>query len=170
MQEWPYFRSRVSRAAVKKGKPVPVTSCWNGVVAMDAKPFYQEPGLVFRGIPDTLAKLHIEGSECCLIHADIRMADTRGVWLNPNVRVGYSGRAYSTMNPANSVSWISLYSITRGLWINRATRWFTSPWFKEMVINRRVRQWEKDTNSREVGISCLINEMQVLVANGWAHV
>ncbi len=31
MQTWPYFRSRTSRSAIKSNKPVPVTSCWNGM-------------------------------------------------------------------------------------------------------------------------------------------
>jgi hypothetical protein len=30
-QAWPYFRSRASRLALKYSKPVPVTSCWNGI-------------------------------------------------------------------------------------------------------------------------------------------
>jgi hypothetical protein len=169
-QEWPYFRSRESRAALKQGKPVPVSSCWNGIVAMNAEPFYEQPRLVFRGVTDTLAKAHVEGSECCLIHADNHLSYTQGVWLNPNVRVGYGGGAYEAVNPKSSRSWVSMYSIARGLWINRAQRWFTSPWFKESVIRRRLSQWQKRTGSREAGLACLINEMQVLVANGWAHV
>jgi hypothetical protein len=31
MQTWPYFRARESRAALKAGLPVPVSSCWNGM-------------------------------------------------------------------------------------------------------------------------------------------
>jgi Cryptococcal mannosyltransferase 1 len=31
MQTWPYFRSSASRAAVKRNRPVPVASCWNGM-------------------------------------------------------------------------------------------------------------------------------------------
>lgn len=31
MQTWPYFQSRVSRHAMERGLPVPVTSCWNGM-------------------------------------------------------------------------------------------------------------------------------------------
>ncbi|KAK6001622.1 hypothetical protein QM012_002953 [Aureobasidium pullulans] len=58
---WPYFRSRTSREALKSGQPTPVTSCWNGIVAMNAKPFYQTPRLTFRGVADSLARLHVEG-------------------------------------------------------------------------------------------------------------
>ena len=31
MHTWPYFRSHVSRYAMERGLPVPVTSCWNGM-------------------------------------------------------------------------------------------------------------------------------------------
>ncbi|KAH0280929.1 hypothetical protein KCU91_g636, partial [Aureobasidium melanogenum] len=77
---WPYFRSRASREALKHGKPTPVESCWNGIVAMNAKPFYQTPRLIFRGVSDSLAKLHVEGSECCLIHTDNPLSAEQGVW------------------------------------------------------------------------------------------
>jgi len=171
MQEWPYFRSWTSRKALKYGEPTPVTSCWNGVVAMDAEPFYQVPRLAFRGVPDSLAKLHVEGSECCLIHADNPSSSNKGVWLNPNVRVGYNVHAYKEVNPRGSRSWMPFHLIMRGLWTNRLTRWFISPWFKELVIRRRINQWTQEhPNHYEVGTSCLINEMQILVANGWAHV
>jgi hypothetical protein len=31
MPTWPYFQSRMSRYAMERGLPVPVTSCWNGM-------------------------------------------------------------------------------------------------------------------------------------------
>ncbi|KAH0218860.1 hypothetical protein KCU86_g2496, partial [Aureobasidium melanogenum] len=168
---WPYFRSRASREALKHGKPTPVESCWNGIVAMNSKPFYQVPHLTFRGVPDSLAKLHVEGSECCLIHTDNPLSREQGVWVNPNVRVGYNERAYKAVNPENSKAWMSMFSIARGLWTNRFLRWSTSPWFKERVMRRRVEQWkEKHPDSHETGTSCLINEMQILTWYGWAHV
>jgi len=159
MQNWPYFRSKVSRRAMIYGEAVPVRSCWNGVVVMDAESFYR--GLNFRAIPDSLAKLHLEGSECCLIHAD----NPGRVWMNPNVRVGYNEGAYRQVKGS---SWMS---IAWGLWTNRLRRWFSSAWFREVVIRRRVEKWEKDNpGSHEAGGFCLIDEMQVLIKNGWAHV
>lgn len=171
MHQWPYFRSRSTRKALKRGTPTPVTSCWNGIIAMNAEPFYLHPRLAFRGIADSLASLHVEGSECCLIHADNLFMRDRGVWLNPNVRVGYNARAYKAVNPGTSSVWISYLSIARGLWINRSRRWFTSSWLKDLVIKYRVFWWRRShPNSRESGIWCLVDEMQVLAANGWAHV
>lgn len=36
-----------------------------------------------------MAAHHLEASECCLIHADNVLTKMKGVWINPNVRVGY---------------------------------------------------------------------------------
>ncbi|KAE8376934.1 cryptococcal mannosyltransferase 1-domain-containing protein [Aspergillus bertholletiae] len=169
MQSWPYFRSRASRQAMKESQPVPVTSCWNGVVAMDAAPFYQRSPLKFRAISDSLAKSHLEGSECCLIHADNPLSREKGVWLNPNVRVGYNSLAYAAVNPVRS-PWLSGCAIASGVWKNRLIRWVSTPWFKENVVWRRLWKWERQLKeNREPGSFCLIDEMQVLTENGWAH-
>jgi hypothetical protein len=139
---------------------------------MDAAPFYNSSTgspLRFRGIPDSLALSHLEGSECCLIHVDNPLSRSNGVWLNPNVRVGYNSLAYDAVHSTDC--WLSSYDILRGLWKNRLRRWITTPWLKSLVVSRRVRAWEAvHRDVKESGTFCLINEMQVLVANGWAHV
>jgi len=58
------------------------------MVAFDAAPFLPPSNLRFRGVSDSLAEWHVEGSECCLIHYD-NPAPDKGVWLNPNARVAY---------------------------------------------------------------------------------
>ena len=166
---FPYFRSKSSRRAMIAGQPVPVQSCWNGIVAFDAVPFYDPERLEFRGVPDSLALQHVEASECCLIHADNPLTSTHRVWLNPNVRVGYSQKAYESVH---SVSvWPSLRSSYSGIWLNRIRRWLTSTYLKSTRINRRLNTWlNNGTDRSEPGVNCLINEMQVLAENGWAHV
>lgn len=145
---------------------------------MDAAPFYPTTSHVsplrFRGIDDSLAVHHLEGSECCLIHADNYLTAQKGVWLNPNVRVGYDGPAYDTVNP-DRIVWLSFMDIYGGLWKNRLSRWWPVNWVKHAFINwvvdHRLRTWKKAEPGRiEPGRYCLINEMQVLVWNGWAHV
>jgi len=194
MQSWPYFRSRASRDALKASEPVPVTSCWNGIgkiqslkalinqfktltqqpVAMNAAPFYADTNpLRFRGISDSLAKSHLEGSECCLVHTDNSLSTPKGVWLNPNVRVGYNSHAYDLVNPRDirANTWVGTATVLHGSWENRILRWLTTTWFEESTVGRRVRTWQALGEEREeTGVACLINEMQVLVANGWAHV
>lgn len=136
---------------------------------MDSAPFYE--GLHFRATPDHLAAHHLEGSECCLIHADNPLSGTAGVWLNPNVRVGYSRPAFDHVHPVDGTFWVSAVSAWLGLWKNRLLRVTTNPWFKEHVVAQRQAHWQaEDAEVRhEPGGFCLINEMQVLVGNGWAH-
>lgn len=138
---------------------------------MPANAFLGPQRLSFRGIDDGLAEQHLEGSECCLIHADNPESPKRGVYLNPNVRVGYNSDAYKVLHPADGSPWPGYYEIWLGLWQNRLHRWFTTPAFKEWTCRRRQRTWEREKPGRdEKGWFCLINEMQVLVYNGWAHV
>ncbi|KAK3723765.1 hypothetical protein LTR37_001646 [Vermiconidia calcicola] len=166
MRTWPIFRSTASRRALQANDPVPMQSCWNGMVAMEASPFYQEQ-LSFRGISDSLAKHHLEGSECCLIHADNAISETKGVWLNPRVRVGYDDVAYRAVN---QVPWPSSSQIVRGIWTNRLLRWLSTAYFRERKMADRVAEWQQGSNEEEVGAMCLVDEMQVLMPNGWAHV
>jgi hypothetical protein len=187
-QIWPYFRSRKSRHAMKANRPVPVHSCWNGMgkdkwcaptnllltslVAMPSEPFYAEKPLRFRGIPDSLAQFHLEGSECCLIHADNPLTRDKPVLLNPAVRVGYNAAAYKAVHPEDGVLF-STWKIFTLLWNNRFQRWTRTPAIKEWVVSRRVKTWKSQApyeDRKEDGWFCLINESQVLVWNGWAHI
>ncbi|EEP81276.1 conserved hypothetical protein [Uncinocarpus reesii 1704] len=171
---WPYFLSSKSRHALMTSSPVPVKSCWNGIVAFEAAPFYHPSGPEFRGISDSLAKHHLEGSECCLIHVDNPLTPVKGVWLNPNVRVGYNEQAYLETHPRSSATWPSSRERIKGVWQNRAARWVNLPYrnLENLVVRWRVRRWkaENGLEREERGLYCLINEMQVLVRNGWAHV
>ena len=148
------------------------TTLTHRAVAFDAEPFYHKiHPLEFRGVPDTLAEYHLEGSECCLIHADNPLSHTRGVWLNPDVRVGYHCDAYNAVHTPLFV-WPPVIERIRGIWQNRLLRWTTFVFHKEWVVKRRMEKWRKQKLAEryEPGIHCLINEMQVLVSNGWAHV
>ncbi|KAI5855458.1 cryptococcal mannosyltransferase 1-domain-containing protein [Tricharina praecox] len=161
-QRWPYFGAGLSRRLLAAGAPeVPVSSCWNGMVAFDARPFLGAGGLRFRGVDDALAELHVEGSECCLVHYDnpLTREKGRGVWVNTQVRVGYTVEAYE-----GTRNWPT--------WRERAWGWVTAlvtgvlglPW-RDGRIARRLQSW----GGTEVGADCLIDEMQVLRSNGWKH-
>ncbi|KAJ5182612.1 hypothetical protein N7492_000228 [Penicillium capsulatum] len=160
---WPFFRDAATRRGMKHFTPIPVK------IAMDAAPFLAATPLRFRGIPDSLALSHLEGSECCLVHADNPLTAQHGVYLNPLVRVGYNGPAYDAVNPTKN--WLSAGSILKGLWINRIRRWMTTPFFQDMKVRRLVNRWAAQSEDhREPGVFCIINEMQVLIDRGWAHV
>ena len=104
---FPWFTgagSATSRLGVLAQKDaVPVTSCWGGIVAFEAKWFQdsQVSGardvdgiqlpLRFRAENDT----YWDASECCLIHADLTAvswtrANETGIFMNPYIRVAYS--------------------------------------------------------------------------------
>ncbi|CRK12798.1 hypothetical protein BN1723_009799 [Verticillium longisporum] len=171
---WPYFRATASRNAVlAHADAVPVTSCWNGMVAMPAAPFtspIESKRLRFRAIPDSLAQLHLEASECCLIHADNPLSADLGVYLNPRVRVGYNVMAYAATHPEPGRSWLSGWAIGRGRTVNRLLGWFTSTRFTDRRVDDRLARWKaKDKDRHEPGRACLINEAQFLAPNGWMH-
>ena len=144
------------------------------IVSFDAQPFTSPFPLSFRGTPDTLAAHHLEASECCLIHNDNYLTSSKGIYINPSVRVGYNPSAYDVVH-SNS-PWPALGEAWRGIWWNRLARWGTTEWFKQRTVKRRVERWRKEgevvggETRYETGEGCLINEMQVLIENGWAHV
>ncbi|KAI1504295.1 cryptococcal mannosyltransferase 1-domain-containing protein [Biscogniauxia marginata] len=170
---WPWFQSPTSRESARRNKPVRVKSCWNGIVAFDAAPFYANPPLEFRGIDDSLADLHLEGSECCLINADNYLTPEKGVWLNPNVRVAYSVDAYQKIrtNRFPTPFWAVV-----GAWINRLQggRMAIQSQLEARVVQTRLEQWKLETPDGDLpryepGDFCLINEMQIMWSNGWKH-
>lgn len=138
------------------------------LVAMPAEPFLGEHGLRFRGTNDSLAEQHLEGSECCLIHADNPLSATKGIFLNPIVQVGYNMPAYNAIHSSDAV--MSPLRMYARVWQNRVLRWFTTSWLKEQVVHSRVTKWTAKTQETEPGEYCLVNEMQVIFERGWKHV
>jgi hypothetical protein len=135
---------------------------------MPAEPFVSTKPLRFRGVSDSLAAFHVEGSECCLMHADNPMSRSKGVFMNPNVRVGYNVAAYEAVHPNGQ--WLSSFDILTGLWKNRLSRWASIPLIKIHRISIRLKLWkDQEAGSEERGEICLNDEMQVIVENGWAH-
>lgn len=131
-------------------------------VAIPAGPFVSSPSLQFRGISDSLAALHLEGSECCLIHIDNPVE--KRIYVNPQVRVGYSAEAYDAVHSQRLL--LFYWQIFTALWENRIRRWVTSPWLKEWEVSR-VGKWKRvSKENEETGQICLVNEMQVLAGNG----
>jgi hypothetical protein len=178
---FPYFGKGETRSAMLRGMPSLVKSCWNGMVAMDAGPFYggsagQETGLRYRGIDDSLAEKHVEGSECCLIWADMEANGDleKGIWVNPAVRVGYVKKAYEDTHFGVNRDFISATVYVKGVWRNRSIRWFGGGMKQAQAVRTRVAQWKKEGRKQgkkrdEVGEMCLIDEMHVLIWNGWKH-
>lgn len=172
---WPWFVSPAARESTRRGQPVKVESCWNGMVLFDSAPFYADPPLRFRGIDDSLADLHLEGSECCLIHADnvLSRDPDRGVWLNPNVRVGYDVPVYRAVKGGRFPGAVAAVV---GGWADRWMRFRgrIQQKLELATVQKRLDQWRSETPSGELsrtepGVACLINEMQIMWQNGWKH-
>ncbi|KAF2023587.1 hypothetical protein EK21DRAFT_105211 [Setomelanomma holmii] len=144
MQTWPYFRARKSRHALLAKRPTPVASCWSGMVAMAAQPFLSSPPLRFRGVSDSVAASHVEGSECCLIHVD---NTEKQVYVNPNVLVGYSSESYDAIHSMSMI--LSPWQMFQALCENRIRRCVTSSWHARRKIQRRLRGW--NTTQLELG-------------------
>lgn len=177
---WPWFLSETARAAAQRSDPVQVESCWNGMVLFDAAPFYHPTSpLRFRAVPDSLADLHLEASECCLIHADNNNPQggkNKGVWLNPNVRVAYSVSTYRAVQGRQGGVFPGPFGTVAGAWANRWLRWRgkIQQRLESQTVVKRVRKWQTDTPRgeelrREPGLACLINEKQIMWMNGWKH-
>eukprot|EP01116_Phalansterium_solitarium_P003446 TRINITY_DN14273_c0_g1_i1.p1 TRINITY_DN14273_c0_g1~~TRINITY_DN14273_c0_g1_i1.p1 ORF type:complete len:379 (-),score=85.36 TRINITY_DN14273_c0_g1_i1:101-1177(-) len=102
----PYFADSLSVRAVHYRLPVPVYSCWNGMVVMSARPFIRK-GVRFRANPpDVLAKFKsgtldkgvCYHSECLLVCTDFRNAGFTNILLNAEVRVAYTRKHYVLHN------------------------------------------------------------------------
>lgn len=152
------------------------------MVFFAAKPFYDNENLNFRGIPDSLASDMLEGSEACLIHVDNKYSREKGVWVNPNVRVAYTEEVYKKVNPDNGrKNWPydGGWDRVQAIWGNRKDRvmQWGDRYMQRYMIQQKVKTWEHTAGSAnggvvvgEVGTACLVNEMQVLIAKGWANV
>jgi hypothetical protein len=191
--QFPYFRPSESLKSMLRGTASKVSSCWNGMLLMDAAPFYgprpdmlpapmddTELGLPFRGIPDSLASKHLEGSECCLIHTDLATVNPShaGVYINPSVRVGYTIEAYNATHfGPNQDTFLSGTQYVFAKWLHRLNRLRTPSMQKQLEsVRNRVQKWLKDEGTlakRELelgkGEMCLIDEMHLLIWNGWRH-
>lgn len=195
MSTFPYFRSAETRGAMLHGVPARVMSCWNGVLVVDAAPYYDRiehategkgksvtPGLRFRGVPDTLALKHLEASECCLIHADLLASGQarKGIFMNPAVRTGYTSDAYRLTHDPSTGGFVNAWQYVFGVYKNRFARWkkdgISSSAGQSMEkVYTKIAQWQDEgailgERRTEVGGYCTIMEMHILIWNGWKHV
>ena len=141
-------------------------SCF--AVAFDTEPFYRSKDpLIFRGIPDSLADYGFEASERCLVHADNpltnktywinpQVSSKRGVWINPNVRIGQSNvenRVGQWFLRARSLTMLQVM----GIWWNRLLGWTTFTFYGDLVIKRTVEDWNRRyPRLGESALHCLV--------------
>ncbi|KAL8946424.1 MAG: hypothetical protein Q9222_007185, partial [Ikaeria aurantiellina] len=127
----------------------------------------------FRGIPDSLAQHHVEASECCLVHYDNPLSRTKGVYINPAVRVAYSAKAYAavstlTNNGKAMVRWPARSELMWGYWRSKWSWWMRDPG-PAFKIGLRTYRWKRaNPTAAEPGLPCLSDLAMVLASNGWA--
>lgn len=124
--------------------------------------------LQFRGIGNNLAAAQLEGSERCLLHADNPLSATKGVYVNPRVRVAYGGTEYAAVQSVRT--WLSFWHILGSLWENRLRRGVALPSLTEWRARHRLARWERRSRSnREPGRICLLDRSQESFLSGDAH-
>jgi hypothetical protein len=95
---FPYARHEKTRRSVMAGRPFPVYSCWNGMVAMTAEPFIQHH-IRFRGrIYEPNEHCECVQSECLLVCSDFRNLGYDQIYINPQVRVAYEWKHHILYN------------------------------------------------------------------------
>lgn len=86
---YPYFSRERDQRKLREAKPIPVYSCWNGMIALKAKPFYE--GLRFRAA----ASGECRASECTLFCKDLWNAGHGNIVIDPAVALSYDHAAAS---------------------------------------------------------------------------
>jgi len=189
---FPFFPAGSTRDQLLSQNPtIQVKSCWNGMgtpppfyfnglhgtVSLNAAPFQnQTEPLRFRAIHSSLSlqEGYLEGSEACLIHADMsHLQETSNLktYVNSLVRVSYNLSAYRARN--------SIFQ----MFLERVVGWAVAAaydlrdWWVQCRLaahaaerREKIREWERDTGLEEVGTFCLNDQMQLLTPWGWAHV
>ncbi|KAI9770182.1 MAG: hypothetical protein M1839_003248 [Geoglossum umbratile] len=163
---YPYFHSGSSARSIVARRPARVQSCWNGAVAFDAAPFQDlVTPLQFRTIPRSLAEYHIEASESCLVHYDNPLTPQKGVFINPNVRVGYSQEAYKAVAQGAGGVWPTSFE-EWGI-LKSHSIWWMKGWVHTVVVNSRIRKWQrKHPSAAEAGLACCSDLAMVKLETG----
>lgn len=88
---WPYYQDAHSIDLLRRGEPIPVNSCWNGITAFDASWFVDRSGdsdpIRFRVLDECVT------SECLLSSYDIHRKSHKQpeIYMNPLVPTGVFG-------------------------------------------------------------------------------
>ena len=86
---WPHFQDHHSIKLLREGKPIPVTSCWNGITSFDARWFVDRNNsendiIRFRTLEECVT------SECLLSSYDLHLKSKTSpeIYMNPVVPTG----------------------------------------------------------------------------------
>lgn len=181
---YPWFRAiggeESSRRDVLDQKDaVRVRSCWGGMAAFDAQYFQETLGHNNKNSPEeslsstgvaarqpvrfrAMADLFWDGSECCMIHADIQdnftdvnaITDT-GIYLNPYVRVAYD---------TDTLGWLAL---TR-----RVERLYSFPHWVATALSgvAPAKPRREETGARDTDVRIWRHDSSLVEGGAWVDV
>jgi hypothetical protein len=86
---YPYFQDNKSINLLNKMEPIPVYTCWNGLVVFKSEPFYRH-NITFRHSE----KNECYSSECFLIAHDLNLLGYNKIYMNPKIKVAYTYSYY----------------------------------------------------------------------------
>lgn len=92
---YPYFSSEYDGAHLRDNKPFQVLNCWNGLVVMNAEPFYKD--VEFRTMREDVADC--AASECTHICNDFWANGYYKIAVDPLVSVAYDADVYRDFEP-----------------------------------------------------------------------
>ena len=90
---YPYTNNVVAQEAFRANQPVPVMTCWNGIIVMPLRPFVGHDALKFRTVDRENGECRI-ASESMLIVADLVARGYTRNYLNPQAIVSYKPRYF----------------------------------------------------------------------------
>lgn len=86
---YPYFQDNKSINLLNKMEPIPVYTCWNGLVVFNSDPFYRN-NISFRHSKNN----ECYSSECFLIAHDLSLLGYNKIYMNPKIKVAYKYSYY----------------------------------------------------------------------------
>jgi len=124
---FPYVADPFTQRLFRDREPVPVFSCWNGMLSMDARPF--SSGLLFRALAPADQRVSMttpvaaEASECCLIFADLWHLGYTNSFINPLVKV-FSDNFFCWHLPKSKIISLQVAYDWRSYNLQRLIEWF----------------------------------------------
>ena len=102
-------REGEGEAEVEYKEAFPVFCCWNGLVVLNAGPFYQ--GLRFRSVRPGEKVV----SECSNVCTDLWVNGHRKVVLDPQIKLAYDEPTYERLHALKPPRYPDLYKVDRGI-------------------------------------------------------
>ncbi|TIB06863.1 hypothetical protein E3P96_00029 [Wallemia ichthyophaga] len=139
---WPYYQDAHSIDLLRRGEPIPVNSCWNGITAFDASWFVDRSGdsdpIRFRVLDECVT------SECLLSSYDIHRKSHKQpeIYMNPLVPTAYEKPVFQLRSRLFNLSLARPYLTYRYWFEERLFGWLTALGRKEEECAAWLDEWK----------------------------